>query len=128
MDILKIVALAMAGVILAAMLRQHSGEYGIYAALAAGILILLYLSGYLQEAVRLLKSMADQTGLGSGSIGILLKVMGIAYVTEFSSQLCKDAGYSALAMKVELAGKLMILVTALPVFTSLADLVLSLLQ
>ena len=54
--------------------------------------------------------------------------MGIAYLTEFSAQLCKDAGYGAIAMKVELAGKLMILVTALPVFQSLADLILSLLE
>ena len=93
-----------------------------------GILILLYISGYLQEAIRFLSSMAERTGLGAGSIGILLKVMGIAYLTEFSAQLCKDAGYGAIAMKVELAGKLMILVTALPVFQSLADLILSLLQ
>lgn len=128
MDIVKIIALSLAGVMLAAVLRQHSPEYGIYAALAVGILILLYISGYLQEAIRFLSSMAERTGLGAGSIGILLKVMGIAYLTEFSAQLCKDAGYGAIAMKVELAGKLMILVTALPVFQSLADLILSLLQ
>ena len=128
MDIVKIIALSLAGVMLAAVLRQHSPEYGIYAALAVGILILLYISGYLQEAIRFLSSMAERTGLGAGSIGILLKVMGIAYLTEFSAQLCKDAGYGAIAMKVELAGKLMILVTALPVFQSLADLILSLLE
>ena len=120
MDIVKIIALSLAGVMLAAVLRQHSPEYGIYAALAAGILILLYISGYLQEAIRFLHSMAERTGLGAGSIGI--------HLTEFSAQLCKDAGYGAIAMKVELAGKLMILVTALPVFQSLADLILSLLE
>ena len=128
MDIVKIIALSLAGVMLAAVLRQHSPEYGIYAALAVGILILLYISGYLQEAIRFLTSMAERTGLGARSIGILLKVMGIAYLTEFSAQLCKDAGYGAIAMKVELAGKLMILVTALAVFQSLVDLILSLLE
>ncbi len=128
MDIVKIIALSLAGVMLAAVLRQHSPEYGIYAALAVGILILLYISGYLQEAIRFLTSMAERTGLGARSIGILLKVMGIAYLTEFSAQLCKDAGYGAIAMKLELAGKLMILVTALPVFQSLVDLILSLLE
>ena len=128
MDIVKIIALSLAGVMLAAVLRQHSPEYGIYAALAVGILILLYIRGYLQEAIRFLTSMAERTGLGARSIGILLKVMGIAYLTEFSAQLCKDAGYGAIAMKVELAGKLMILVTALPVFQSLVDLILSLLE
>ena len=128
MDIVKIIALSLAGVMLGAVLRQHSPEYGIYAALAVGILILLYISGYLQEAIRFLTSMAERTGLGARSIGILLKVMGIAYLTEFSAQLCKDAGYGAIAMKVELAGKLMILVTALPVFQSLVDLILSLLE
>ena len=121
MDIVKIIALSLAGVMLAAVLRQHSPEYGIYAALAVGILILLYISGYLQEAIRFLTSMAERTGLGARSIGI-------AYLTEFSAQLCKDAGYGAIAMKVELAGKLMILVTALPVFQSLVDLILSLLE
>ena len=128
MDIVKIIALSLAGVMLAAVLRQHSPEYGIYAALAVGILILLYISGYLQEAIRFLTSMAERTGLGARSIGILLKVMGIAYLTEFSAQLCKDAGYGAIAMKVELAGKLMILVTALPVFQSLVAVILSLLE
>ncbi len=128
MDIVKIIALSFAGVMLAAMVKQHSAEYGIYVALGTGILILLYISGYLQEAIDFLGSMAEKTGLGAGSIGILLKVMGIAYLTEFSAQLCKDAGYGAIGMKVELAGKLMILVTALPVFQSLAGLILSLLE
>ena len=128
MDIVKIIALSFAGVMLAAMVKQHSPEYGIYVALGTGILILLYISGYLQEAIDFLGSMAEKTGLGAGSIGILLKFMGIAYLTEFSAQLCKDAGYAAIGMKVELAGKLMILVTALPVFQSLAGLILSLLE
>lgn len=61
MDIVKIIALSLAGVMLAAVLRQHSPEYGIYAALAVGILILLYISGYLQEAIRFLTSMAERT-------------------------------------------------------------------
>jgi stage III sporulation protein AD len=119
MDIVKIIALSLAGVMLAAVLRQHSPEYGIYAALAAGILILLYISGYLQEAIRFLHSMAERTGLGAGSIGILLKVMGIAYLTEFSAQLCKDAGYGSLGNQIEIFGKLSILGISMPILLAL---------
>ena len=128
MDILKVAALALTGVILSLLVKDFRGGYSIYIALIIGILIFLYMGDYLQKAIDLLRSLTDNTGLGSGSVGILFKVLGIAYLTEFSAQLCKDAGVAALGMKVELAGKLMILVSAIPVFTSLADLILSLLQ
>ncbi|MBQ7916674.1 MAG: stage III sporulation protein AD [Firmicutes bacterium] len=125
---LKVIGMAFAGVMLALLMGQQKSEYSLYIAIAVGVLIFLYISGYLQEAVKLLQDMGAQSGVSGGALGILFKVMGIAYLTEFSAQLCKDAGHAAIAMKVELAGKLMILVTAIPIFSSLAEMILSLLQ
>lgn len=125
---IKVIGLAFAGVMLALLLGQQRSEYSLYIALIVGVLIFLYLSEYLQKAVDLLQEMGTGTGLSQGSLGILLKVMGIAYLSEFASQMCKDAGHTAIAMKVELAGKLMILISGIPIFTSLTELILSLLQ
>ena len=70
--------------------------------------------------------MAEQAGVAEGYFGIVLKVIGIAYLSQFASQLCADAGEGAVAAKIELAGKALIMAVSIPVLTEVLHVVLML--
>ena len=78
-------------------------------ALATGIIIFLVVLDKIPELMLVLKSIADVGGINSYYITLVLKVIGIAYIAEFGVQLCKDAGESSIAAKVELSGKILIM-------------------
>ena len=89
-------------------------------------MIFLWICAPLQELLQLLEQMAEQAGVTEGYFGIVLKVIGIAYLSQFGSQLCMDAGESAVAAKIELAGKVMMMMVSAPVLLELLDVVLHL--
>ena len=128
MEILRIAAIGVAAAVMAALLKKERAEFATIISMGAGAVILAMTVSYLGGILKEIRNLAQTAGLSSSMLKILLKILVIGYVTQFASELCKDAGVAALGMKVELAGKLMILVSAIPVFTSLADLILSLLQ
>jgi len=80
----------------------------------------------LRAVLNVVTDMANRAGAGEFYLGTVLRVIGIAYVAEFAAQIARDAGEGALASKVELAAKVLILVLAVPVLVAVLDLVLSL--
>ena len=80
----------------------------------------------LADLIRLLRETAEKAGVGEGYFSVVLKVIGIAYLTQFGAQLCVDAGESAVAAKIELAGKILMMTAAAPVLTGLLDMVIDL--
>ena len=90
------------------------------------ILIFLMLCSPLGELISLLRETAEQAGVGEGYFSIVLKVIGIAYLTQFGAQLCADAGESAIAAKIEMAGKVLMMTAAAPVLTGLLETVIGL--
>lgn len=78
------------------------------------------------ELLDMLRQMAEQAGVAEGYFGIVLKVIGIAYLSQFASQLCADAGEGAVAAKIELAGKVLIMAISIPVLTEVLHVVLTL--
>jgi len=80
--------------------------------------------GKISAVIELLNSFARKINIDTIYISTLLKIVGIAYIAEFGAEVCKDAGESAIASKVELAGKVMIIVLAVPILTSLMDLII----
>lgn len=114
-ELVKVALLGVSGILLAVQLRTHKPEYGVYVGLAVGI----FLFGY---AVRQIEAVAVQLGRlksyldGTESyLGILLKVIGITYVCEFSAGICRDAGYQAVAGQIEILGKLSVMFAGLPI-------------
>lgn len=87
-----------------------------FAALAVGAVL-----GPLHEVVATFGRFQRAAGAGGAYLGVVLRAMAIAYVAAFAAQLCRDSGQGALAVAVELVGKVSILVTALPVFVALLD-------
>jgi stage III sporulation protein AD len=126
MDITKVIALGLIGTIFSVLLKKENPQIAMLTAAATGILIFLMLCSPLGELISLLRETAEQAGVGEGYFGIVLKVIGIAYLTQFGAQLCADAGESAVAAKIELAGKVLMMAAAAPVLTGLLETVIGL--
>ena len=126
MDITKVIALGLIGTIFSVLLKKENPQIAMLTAAATGILIFLMLCSPLGELISLLRETAEQAGVGEGYFGIVLKVIGIAYLTQFGAQLCADAGESAIAAKIELAGKVLMMAAAAPVLTGLLETVIGL--
>ena len=126
MEIVKVIGIGFIAACAALVLRQHRPEMALQVGLAAGILIFFIIIFKLSAVVDLLSSFADRAGVEPRFMGIILKVTGIAYLSEFAAGTCKDAGESAIASKIEMAGKVMIMVMAVPIVGALLDVLLNL--
>ena len=126
MDITKIIVIALISIVLISILKQHRPEFATYASLIAGIIILFFVVSELTPIVSMLQNLSEKMGVSSKFFVILLKITGIAYLTEFGSSVCKDSGETAIASKVELAGKVLIISISIPIITTLMQTLLGL--
>jgi len=126
--VLKFAVLGVAAAVLAVVVKNQRPELALVLSLAAGGLLILLSLGHLQTVVGFVGEMSRQYGIREDYIGIALKVTGIAVLADLAVQLCKDAGESAIASKVELGGKAAMVVIALPVIESLLSLVAGLIR
>lgn len=120
MNIVGIVGIAVCAAIVAAMLRRYHQEYAVMVSIAAGIVILIEILTNLSPAIRQVNTLLSSAGLTADYAVILFKTLGICFLAQFAADSCRDAGESALASKVELAGKIAIVVLALPLFEKIA--------
>lgn len=121
MGIIQVGILGVAGVLLAVQFKGGKSEYGIYISIALSLLIFFAILSQLKEILSLIKTIGNYIKLDTVYIGILLKILGITYVAEFSSSICRDAGYQTIAQQIEIFGKLAILVLSTPVLLALLD-------
>ncbi len=128
MEILRFAGLGVTAAVLALMIRGTHPAMALNIGIAAGILLFLAALGPLRGIVGFVEDMANRYGIDAGYIGVVLKVIGVAYIAEFAVQICKDAGENAVAGKVELGGKVLMLSLSLPVMGALLELIGSLLR
>lgn len=121
MDIVKIAVLGIAGVFLAIPLKREKGEYSTFVAMVVGICIFIYLLTKVETVLLFVDSIKSQLPVDSRYIGLVVKMVGITYVSEFAANLCRDSGYSAIACQIEMFAKLSILVVSVPVFGAFLD-------
>ncbi|MTI94897.1 MAG: stage III sporulation protein AD [Firmicutes bacterium] len=121
MTIMQVVALAVVATILVIVIRQEKPELAFQVSMAAGLLIFALVAWKLLEVISYLERLALQADLNMVFLGTLLRIIGISYMAEFGSQVCRDAGEGAIATKVELAGKVLIILLALPIITTIFD-------
>ncbi len=124
MEIIQIVAFALIAAFLSLVLREYKPFYAVMVAVVAGVLIFLRVVAYLSALISYLVEITLQTSISLVYLNTLLKIIGIAYIAEFGSQICRDAGESVIAGKVEFAGKLLILVLAIPLLTAVLETIL----
>ncbi|NLX70513.1 MAG: stage III sporulation protein AD [Clostridiales bacterium] len=127
MEALQIAGLGIVAAVIAVILKQQKLELGMYISITTGIIILMLLIGRLISVVDILNYIASRANVDSMHLSIVLKVIGIAYITEFGSQVCRDAGESAIASKIELGGKIIILSLTVPILAALIEVILQIL-
>lgn len=115
----RIAMLGIAGILLALQLKALKPEYAIYLCLGISLLIFLNVTEQLQVILDGLKAIQDCLPLNVGYIQTLMKIVGITYIAEFASDLCKDAGYQTIAGQIQIFGKLSVLAVSIPILTAL---------
>ena len=128
MNILSICAVAVVCVALILTVRRYSAEQAMLISVAAGVIILLCVIKEVIESVNVISDMLSSAGIKAEYIVILMKSLGICFVTEFTCDTVSEAGMSSLSSNVLLAGKVLVLVTALPLFQDIFATVTSLLS
>ena len=115
MDIVKIAILGIAGVLLALPFKKERGEYSTLIAIVICICIFVYLLTKVETILAFAGELEGLINIDSRYVGMVIKMVGITYVAEFAVNICKDAGYAAIASQIELFAKLSILVISVPV-------------
>ena len=124
MDIIKIIGIAFIAVIIIVILKQYRPEFAIYASIIAGVLILALASNTLSGIIDMIKSISSKTNINSDFLVILIKITGIAFLTEYAVSVCKDAGETAIANKMDMGGKVIIVSMSVPIIASLLETIL----
>jgi len=128
MDIVKMVFIGISAMLLALQFKGYKAEYSSYISIAASIIIIGFAVSRLKVIIDGITVLSGYISINKDYIGVLIKVIGIAYICEFASNLCKDAGYSSIASQIEMVGKLSILVMSMPILMSLLETIDSFLQ
>lgn len=128
MDIFKIVGLGIASMVLAVFLKNWRAEIAIQISLVASVVIFFMALPYLKAVFEMFQNISKQIGLEIKYITIVLKVIGIAYITQFGAEICRDAGENAIASKIEFGGKVMIVTLSMPILYSFLDVVNSIIK
>lgn len=127
MSLVSLVAAIVILIMLAIKINKINPEYSTLLSIGACLLIIFYVIGKLTNIFGYIDRITALINIDVIYIEIILKMVGIAYVCEFASNICKDAGYGAVASQIELAGKVSMLALGIPVLMSVIDLITALL-
>lgn len=127
MDIIKIIGVGLIALIIIIIVKQYRPEFTMYVSVATGIIILLLVMDKLSAIINLLTNLANRTSINNEFIFLLIKITGIAILTEFASSVCKDSGETAIASKVDMGGKIIIIAMSIPIIASLLETILKVL-
>lgn len=121
MNILKVVGVGLIAAVTALLVKSFRPEMSLQISIAAGVVLFIYAALEISGVADTILQTANDYGLNTEYIGIIFKALGLAYVTQFASDICRDAGESAIAGKVELCGKVMIVAASIPGVLSLLE-------
>ena len=127
MDILQLLGCGFLTLVVYLVLNEYKSSVAIFVVTAFGVLVLIQSAGQLHTIINTLLELCVQAGVHTAYVTVILKMIGIAWLAEFLCQTCRDAGSNALALKLEFAAKIAILIVFFPVFKELLEVVLSIL-
>lgn len=127
MQIIQLAAIGLIGLIITVMLKRFLPDMSVLLAVAVGMCILLPVMPLIESAVESIIMLSQKYDINTEFVSISIKVIGIAYICRFASDLCRDCGQSAIASKVEFGGRIIILLYALPAAEKLLDMIVSIL-
>lgn len=121
MSMVQIGIIGVVGTLLAVQFKSGKSEYGIYISVVLSLFIFFCIITRLNIIVDMMRTIGSYINMDTAYIGTLIKMLGITYVAEFSSGICKDAGYQTIAVQIEIFGKLAVLVLSMPVLMALLE-------
>ena len=127
MDIIKMIGVGLIALMIIVIVKQYRPEFVLYVSLAAGVLILVLIMDKMEAIVDLLTTLSNKTTLNNEFLVLLIKITGIAFLTEFAVSICKDSGETAIANKVDLGGKVIIISMSIPIIASLLETIIQIL-
>ena len=127
MEIIKIIGIALVALIIVILLKQYKPEFTIYISLLTGVLILVLVMDELTGIMSLIQTIVDKASINQQFLTILIKITGIAFLSEFAVSICKDSGEGAIASKIELGSKIIIISMSIPILSSLLEIILKVL-
>ena len=127
MDIIKIIGIGLIGLIIIIIMKQYKPDFVIYVSLIVGTIILFMIMDKLNGIIDILTSLSNKASINSEFLVILLKITGIAFLTEFAVSICNDSGETAIANKIDLGGKIIIIAISIPIISALLELIIKIL-
>lgn len=126
-EIIKIIGVGLIALVIVIILKQYRPEYAIYVSIVAGILMLFMVIEKFSGIINLLQSISNKTYINKEFLSILIKITGIAIIAEFAVSICTDAGEKAIASKIEIGSKVIIIAMSIPIISSLLELIIEIL-
>ncbi|MED4017072.1 stage III sporulation protein AD [Sutcliffiella cohnii] len=126
MEIIQIVGLGLVATFLALIVKEQKPTFAFMLVVFVGCVIFLFLVDQILEVIRMLERIAINANINMIYVETILKIIGIAYIAEFGAQITKDAGQGAIASKIELGGKILILAMAIPILTVIIETIINL--
>ena len=123
MDIFKIIMIGLIGTIFCLILKDTRKEIALLVALITVVIIMAFGINYIGQIIDLIKELAYKAGLDNGFLAVILKIIGIAYIVEFASDVCKDSGQEAISAKIQFAGKCVILTMGMTIIGNFVDVI-----
>ena len=127
MEIIKIIGIGLVALILIIILKQYKPEFVIYVSLIAGALILTLTFSKISGIIELINSLSSKVSIHQEFITLLIKITGIAILTEFAVSICKDTGESAIASKIDMGGKVIMVSMSIPIIAGLLETIIKIL-
>lgn len=125
--LIKIISMAIITCVACLVVKPVRPDFAVLLSIVGGIIIVFYMLSYLSSIFQVFNSIFTTSGVSSSLYAIVFKIIGIGYLTEFTASICSDTGNTSLGDKVLLGGKIVILAMALPIVTSILDIVMQLL-
>ena len=122
-EIIKIVAIGLISLVIIIILKQYKPEFAIYISIITGLIIIYMVINRLEGIINLLKTISNKSGINNQFLELLLKITGIAFLAEFAINLCKDTGENAIASKIEIGSKVVIVSMSIPIISSLLEII-----
>ena len=127
MEITKIIGIGLTTLIIIVILKQYRPEFALYTSIIAGIFILVLSLNNISGVIGMLKDLSSKANINSNFLGIILKITGIAILTEFAVSICQDSSESSIANKIDIGGKVIIITISLPIISTLLETILKIL-
>lgn len=123
MNMIQVGIIGVAGALLAIQFKSGKSEYGVYISVVLSLVIFFSIISRLEIIIDAMKTISTYINMDTAYMGTLVKMLGITYIAEFSSGICKDAGYQTIAVQIEIFAKLSLLVLSMPVLMALLNVI-----